>query len=252
MNFLKTIVVASIAILGTTFAQAAGLEDMTLLEREAFRAEVRAYLLDNPEIILEAIEVMEKRQAQIDAISELDLVRDNFDEITKDGYSWVGGNPDGAITVVEFSDYRCTFCKRAHSEVIALLKNNNDVRLILKEFPILGADSTLAAKAALSILIKQGDEVYEAFNDLLMRNKGAVNIKTLSKFANRAGGDADLMIEHMDDDVVLQIIASNHALGRKMKITGTPSFVIGTEMLRGYMPVAGMQQYVDRARARLN
>lgn len=252
MNILKTIAIASITFLGATFAQSAGLEDMTNSEREAFREEVRAYLLDNPQIILEAIEIMEKRQAQLDILSELDLVLNNFDELTNDDYSWVGGNPDGAITVVEFSDYRCTFCKRAHDEVIALLKNNDDVRLVLKEFPILGPDSTLAAKAAISILINQGDEVYEVFNDLLMRNKGAVNIKTLSKFASQAGADVDLMITHMEDDVVAQIIANNHALGRKMKITGTPSFIIGTEMLRGYMPVAGMQQFVDRARARLN
>ena len=90
MNFLKTIVVASIAILGTTFAQAAALEDMTPLERTAFRAEVRAYLLDNPEIILEAIEIMDKRQAQIDAISELALIPENSASLPKDGICLVG------------------------------------------------------------------------------------------------------------------------------------------------------------------
>lgn len=74
----------------------------------------------------------------------------------------------------------------------------------------------------------------------------------MSKLIKQAGGDADLMVAHMDDELVQQILASNRALGQKMKITGTPSFVIGPEMLRGYMPVAGMQQYVDRARAQLN
>lgn len=252
MNFIKAFAIAAIALFGATFAHATDIQNMNGAEQDAFRAEVREYLLENPEVILEAIEIMEKRQAIIEAQSELSLVQDNFDALAYDGYSWVGGNPDGAITIVEFSDYRCTYCKRAHKEVQALLENNDDVRLVLKEFPILGPDSTLAAKAAVSILIKQGDDVYEAFNDLLMRNNGAINIKTLSKFAKQAGGDAELMVEHMDDDLVVQILASNRALGQVMKITGTPSFVIGPEMLRGYMPVAGMQQYVDRARAQLN
>jgi len=251
MNLLKTILIAGITLLGATFSQAAGLENMTDSERAAFQAEVRSYLLDNPEVILEAIQVLEQRQAQGEAQSDLDLVRANFKALTNDGYSWVGGNPDGAITIVEFSDYRCTFCKRAHPEIIALLANNDDVRLVLKEFPILGPDSTLAAKAALSILVNQGDEIFEKFNDLLMRHNGAVNVKTLSKLAEQAGGDADLMIAHLEDVLISEMIASTLALGQTMQITGTPTFVIGQEMLRGFMPLAGMQEYVDRARAHL-
>ena len=252
MNLIKTLLVAGIALLGATFAQAAGLEDMTDAERDVFRAEVRAYLLENPEVIIEAIQVLEERQAQVESQSDLDLVRGNYEALVNDGYSWVGGNPEGTITVVEFSDYRCAFCKRAHAEVNALLAANDDVRFVMKEFPILGPDSTLAAQAAISILVNQGDEVYETFNDLLMRHNGAVNVKTLSKLAVDAGGDVDLMVAHMNDPIVEQIIASNHALGQTMQISGTPTFIIGPEMLRGFMPVAGMQEYVDRARAQLS
>lgn len=252
MMLIKTIAIAGIALLGATFAQAAELLEMSDAEREAFRAEVREYLLDNPEVILEAIQVLEKRQAQDEAQSDLDLVRNNFDALVNDGYSWVGGNPEGSITIVEFSDYRCTYCKRAHDEVQALLANNDDVRYVLKEFPILGPDSKLAAQAAVSILVNQGDEIYENFNDLLMRHNGAVNVKSMSKLIKRAGGDVDLMIEHMEDELVQQILASNRALGQKMQISGTPSFVIGSEMLRGFMPLAGMQQYIDRARTQIN
>ena len=251
MNVLKTILIACIALLGATFTQAAGLENMTDAEREVFRAEVRAYLLDYPEVILEAIQVLEQREAQQEAQSDLELVQENFEELTRDGFSWVGGNPDGAITIVEFSDYRCAFCKRAHPEIAALLAANDDVRFVLKELPILGADSTLTSRAAIAVLTSQGDDIYGAFHDLLMEHNGAVNVKTLSRLVVKAGGDADLMVAHMDDPVVDQIIAKNRALASRMKITGTPSFLIGTEMMRGFAPASSMQSFVDRARAQL-
>ena len=89
MKFLKTIAIAGIALVGATFSQAAGLQDMNDAEREAFRAEVREYLLENPEVILEAIQVLEQRQAQDEAQSDLDLVRNNFDALANDGFSTI-------------------------------------------------------------------------------------------------------------------------------------------------------------------
>ena len=241
---------AGLSLLLASFANAEGLTDMTDAEREVFRAEVRAYLLDNPDVILEAIQVLEERQAAVEAQSDLDLVLNNYDALVNDGYSFVGGNPEGTIIIVEFSDYRCTFCKRAHDEVLTLLAANDDVRLVLKEFPILGPDSTLSARSALSILVEQ-PEYYEEFNDALMHHNGPINEQTLARLAADTGADPALMLAHMDDEVVTQMIANNHALGQKMQITGTPTFVIGPEMLRGFMPAEGMQDYVDSARAKL-
>lgn len=250
MKTLRILLIAVFAFSGS-LAAAQTLDNMSDADREAFRAEVRAYLLDNPEVIIEAIQVLEQRQAQAESQSDLDLVIQNYEALTNDGYSFVGGNPNGTITIVEFSDYRCAFCRKAHEEVVALLAANDDIRLVIKEFPILGPDSTLSAQAAVSILVNQGDEVYETFNDILMRHSGPVNVTTLSKLATDASGDADMMVEHMNDPLVEQIINSNRALGQAMQISGTPTFIIGPEMLRGFMPLAGMQEYVDRARAQL-
>lgn len=249
MKLLMSLLVAGFAFTAS-ITQASGLEDMNAAEREAFRAEVRAYLLDNPEVILEAIDVLEQRQNAAEAMGDLELVQTNYEALVNDGYSFVGGNPDGAITIIEFSDYRCAFCKKAHEEVLILLAENDDIRLVIKEFPILGPDSTLSAQAAISILVNQGD-IYEEFNDLLMRHNGPINETTLSSLTTRAGGDADLMLAHISDPLVEQIINANRALGDAMQISGTPTFVIGPEMLRGYMPAAGMQDYVDRAREAL-
>lgn len=247
MQFLKITLLAALSLVLATFASAQTMSDA---ERDAFRAEVRAYLLDNPEVILEAIQVLEERQAEAESVGDLQLVIDNYEELTNDGYSFVAGNPEGAITIVEFSDYRCAFCKRAHDEVLGLLAANDDVRLVLKEFPILGPDSTFTAKAALSILVYQ-NEFYEEFNDSLMRHSGPVNDRTMSRVAKDIGADPALMLAHMDDPVVTQMITKNHVLGQRMQISGTPTFVIGPEMVRGFLPQAGMQQYVDAARAQL-
>ena len=103
-------------------AAALDLDEMSEAERAQFRAEVRAYLLDNPEVIMEAVELLQNREAQQQAQADLALVSDNAAEIFDDGYSWVGGNPDGDIVLVEFLDYRCGYCKRAHSEVAQLLE----------------------------------------------------------------------------------------------------------------------------------
>lgn len=247
MTFLKTMLIAALSLTFATFATA---QDMTDVEREAFRTEVRAYLLDNPEVILEAIQVLEQRQADAEAVGDLQLVVDNYDELVNDGYSFIGGNPEGTITIVEFSDYRCAFCKRAHDEVIGLLAANDDIRLVLKEFPILGPDSTITAKAALSILVHQ-PEFYEDYSDALMRHNGPVREQNLASIASEVGADPELMLAHMDDEVVSQMIARNHALGQSMQISGTPTFVIGPDMLRGFLPQAGMQQMVDDARTQL-
>ncbi len=251
MKNLITLFIAGLALMFATFASAAGIEDMTDTERAAFRAEVRAYLLDNPEVILEAIQVLEERQAQQAAVTDLDLVQQNYDALVNDGFSFVGGNPDGAITIVEFSDYRCPYCKRAYTEVMALLEENDDVRFVLKEFPILGPDSTLASQAAISVLVNQGPELYEKFHDALMTYNGPINRESLDRIAADVGVDVQKMDDHMDDDLVNQIIASNRALAQTMQITGTPTFIIGPEMLRGYAPQATMQEFVDRARQHL-
>ena len=246
MNRLIPFALALIA--GT--ASAEGLTDMSEAEREAFHAEVRAYLLENPEVIMEAVQVLEARQAQAEAANDRQLVENNLTALTDDGYSYVAGNPEGAITIVEFLDYRCGFCKRSHPEVQALLESNDDIRLIVKEFPILGADSLLAARAATSILVHQRD-TYGDFSDLLMEHTGPVNEDVLSELANEAGADAALMLANLEDDIVTQIISKNHELAQRMQISGTPTFVIGSEMVRGFIPQAAMQQMVDEIRANL-
>lgn len=243
-----TATVLSLGLAGTQSAQALDLSAMTEAERDAFRAEVRAYLLDHPEVLIEAIGILEARQAAEQAQGEAALVAANLDALHNDGYSWVGGNPDGDITVVEFLDYRCSFCKRAHPEVAELIRSDGNIRLIVKEYPILGEASVLASRFALAVKTLEGDDAYAETNDALMTMRAEVTEESLRGLSDRSGYDTDAIMAEMDSEEITARIAANHALAQTLQINGTPSFVFGEQMVRGYAPLDVMREIVAEER----
>ncbi|MEP3686975.1 MULTISPECIES: DsbA family protein [Sulfitobacter] len=229
-------------------AVAMDLTELTDAERAQFRAEVRAYLMENPEVILQAVEQMQNNQAQAQMQADFDLVTANADEIFDDGYSWVGGNPDGDITLVEFLDYRCGYCKRAHGEVAKLLETDGNIKLIVKEFPILGDQSLLASRFAVATKQVAGNDAYKQLNDALMAFNGEVSLPALRRLGESFELDVAAIEAKMDSDEVTQEIAQTRALAQKLQITGTPTFVMQDEMLRGYLPYDQMMALVEEKR----
>jgi protein-disulfide isomerase len=223
--------------------------EMTPAERDAFRAEVKAYLLENPEVLVEAMDVLQTRQDQAAAASDLELVVTYKDALTMDKNSWVGGNPNGDITVVEFMDYRCGYCRKAYSEVEELVKSDGNIRLILKEYPILGEDSVASSRFAIAVRQLAGDEAYKKAHDALINLRGQPDAENLGRLATDLGLDPTAVLTKMSSEEVSAVLAANEDLGGKMSITGTPSFVIQSQMLRGYVPLDGMQQIVADERA---
>jgi protein-disulfide isomerase len=230
-------------------AQALDLDNLSEGDRATLHDEIRAYLLQNPEVIMEAVAVLEERQGVGQAEADADLVRANADAIFDDGHSWVGGNPEGDVTLVEFMDYQCGYCRRAADEVESLLKADGDIRFILKEFPILGEESLRASRFAIATRQVGGDEAYKAVHDALMSFDGTMNEAGFTRLADSLGLDANAIIAEMDSDSVSEVIADNHALAHELQINGTPSFVMGEQMLRGFVPQDAMQQVVDDIRA---
>ena len=228
-------------------AAAFDISAMSDSERQDFGEQVRAYLLENPQVIIEAVNLLEEQQAVAQEQADLTMVSDNADAIFDDGYSFVGGNPDGDITLVEFLDYKCGYCKRAHGEVAKLLETDGNIRLIVKEFPILGEQSLMASRFAISTLIAEGP-AYHTLNDALMTMNGDLSVEVLSRLANMLGFDADKIVAGMDSDEVTQRIVDTRALAQRLQITGTPTFVMHDEMLRGYLPYDQMMQMVDEKR----
>lgn len=243
-SFLLSIFMVFFASLGS----AQDFANMSDSERTEFGAAVRAYLLQNPEVIMEAVAVLEQRQAEQAAVSDQHLVAQYAEALFNDGFSRVMGNPEGTLLMVEFSDYKCSYCKRAHTDVQQLIAANPDIRLVVKEYPILGQESILAARAAIAVLINDGGEVYDTFNDALMLENGPLNEISLPLIAQSAGADSAKMMEIINAELVTQIIRTNRTLGQQMDVSGTPTFVVGNQMLRGYVPLAQMQLIVDDVR----
>jgi protein-disulfide isomerase len=222
--------------------------EMTAAEREAFRAEVRAYLLENPEVLMEAIEVLEARREAEAAATDVAMVQAHREAIFGTPGDWQGGNLQGDVTVVKFNDYRCGYCRKAHGEVAELVGSDGGIRLVIKEFPILGEASVASSRFAIATLQLAGPAAYKAAHDALITLRGEPDTDTLARLAADLGLDAPAILARMEAPEVTAVIAANQALAETLQISGTPTFVIGGQMVRGYVPLDGMRAIVEEAR----
>ena len=236
--------VAALAVATPALAES----HLTDAEREAFRAEVRAYLLDNPEVLTEAIGVLQQREAEAQAMAEVQMLSQYRDALVNDGHSFVDGNPDGDITIVEFMDYRCGYCKRAFPEVASLLEEDGNIRLVVKEYPILGDASVLASRFAIATKQVAGDDAYADVHDTLMELQGNIDMDTLTRLSDQLGLDTAAITAEMDSDAVSEILAMNAELGMALQVNGTPTFVIGDRVVRGYVPQSDLARMVEDER----
>lgn len=152
------------------------------------------------------------------------------------------------MTIVEFFDYRCGFCRRAHPEVAQLLKLDGNIRYISKEFPILGDNSVISSRFALAAREVSGDEAYHAAKEALIVLNGDLDDTVLRRLADTLGLDADAVLAAMDSEDINRQLASTRALAQALQINGTPSFVMGDQLIRGYVPLDAMQQIIAEAR----
>ncbi len=229
-------------------AAAVELDQLTDAERSAFRDEVRAYLLENPEVLMEAIAVLDQKQAAAAAQGDSAMIATQASALFESDDDWVGGNPDGDITIVEFMDYKCGYCRRAFPEVDALVSGDGNIRIIVKEFPILGEQSMLASQFAISVRQLHGDDAYKDAHDALMTMRADVSEQSLQGLAEALEFDFAEVQARMDSAEVAQVIDANRQLAQQMQISGTPSFVFQDQMVRGYVPLQQMQQLVASLR----
>jgi protein-disulfide isomerase len=198
-----------------------------------------------PDLVVKAAQEMRRRQEAESASKNQAAVTGNHDQLFADPTAPVGGNPNGDVTVVEFFDYQCSYCKMTQEAVSKLLDTDKNVKLIYKEYPILGPDSIQGSKAALAS-VKQGK--YMKFHDTLMNTKGHLSSEIILTVAKETGLDVEKLKEDMADDSIERTMHANVVLAGDIGARGTPAFVIGEQMFGGAMKYEQMQQAVEDAR----
>ncbi len=206
---------------------------------------IHDYLVEHPEVIKEAIMALQAKEEAGKTDAQNQAVSEHKDELYNDPSSPVVGNPMGDVTIVEFFDYHCPYCKAVAGPMDQLLQEDKGIRLVLKEFPILGEDSMLAARAALAAA-EQGK--YWAFHQALMAHRGTFDAGTLKAIAIKVGLDAAKLEAAMNDPKIAPMIDANHQLARSLDVGATPTFVIGGEVVEGAVPLERLKELVQKAR----
>ena len=206
---------------------------------------ISQYLKDHPEEIVAALQAAQAQAEQQKQVAATQALDDRHAEIFNNAADPVLGNPAGDVTVVEFFDYRCPYCKRVTDSLTDLIDGDANVRVVFKEFPILGPDSLVAARVALAAH-KQGK--YRAVHEALMAHKGSFEKDALIEVAANAGADPAQLATDMDDPAIMAQIQANDALAAKLGITGTPGFIFGRQLVPGAISLDDMKKLVAAAR----
>lgn len=219
-------------------AQSRSDDEIKALALEAIR--------ENPQIIMEAIALIEEQRSAAQAAAQAEILLRQRAFLENDPNAPSVGNPDAETVIVEFFDYNCPYCKRAAGDVKALLAVDDDVRVVYREWPILGEGSVLASRAALAAR-NQGK--YEEMHWGLMEMRGRAEEASILALARSIGLDVDQLREDMQSDAVNSHIAASDQLAQNLGFTGTPAFVIGDALVPGAIPLAELQQYIAEARS---
>ena len=208
---------------------------------------IHDYLLANPEVLEEAFKVLQERKQQAEAEQQAKAIEESTARIFDSKHQMVLGNPEGAITMVEFFDYNCGYCRRALSDMMALIEANPDLRIVMKEFPILSSGSVEAARISVAMKDMHPGKYLEFHQELLTRPGTADTAKALS-VAGDLGLDVDKLKAAAGEANVTENITEVHELAQLLGITGTPSYVIGKEIVPGAMGYDKLQEKVEAMR----
>jgi protein-disulfide isomerase len=214
-------------------------------DKAALGKDIHDYLVANPEVLVEAMQELERKQdSERDAVA-LKAIQQHAQELTSDPESPISGNPNGDVTIVEFSDYQCPYCKKAYPAVKSVIAADGKVKLVYKDLPILGEASRIAAFAALA---SRNQHKHEAFHNALMEFNGKLDRDRIMEIASSVGIDVTQLQKDMEDPKLKQIIDRNMALASALGVRGTPAFVVGRQFVPGAIDADALKQLIDDAR----
>jgi protein-disulfide isomerase len=224
-------------------------QSFTDTQRSDIEAIVKNYLISHPEVLEEAMNELSKRQAADEAAKHEASVAKNADEIFNSPRGVVLGNKDGDVTFVEFFDYNCGYCKRAMADMLDLLKNDPKLKVVLKEFPVLSEGSVEAAKVAVAVRMQDPTgKKYLDFHQKLLGGRGPADKARALAAAKDAGLDVARIEKDLASPEVKSTIEENFKLAEDMGLNGTPSYVIGKQIVVGAVGLDGLKEKIGMAR----
>ena len=244
LRLLGSMFVVAVAV--APLPQVARAADFTPDQKAQIEAIVRDYLKNHPEMLIDAIQAADDKLKADAKDKSVQALAAHRQDVLNDPLSPVGGNPNGNVTLVEFFDYRCPYCKQVEPALEKLIGDDRQLRFVFKEFPVLGPDSETAARVALAAR-KQGK--YDAFHRAMMGTSGHIDEAVIYKVAGSVGLDVDRLKQDMKSPDIDKELKANLALGKQLDLDGTPSFIVGDTIIPGAIGADDLKQLVAAARS---
>ena len=238
-NFRHLAIRLLAALVMVLSAQMPATAEITETDRAALKEIIRDYILANPEVVREALIELSQREERERVEMAMSILRE-------DAGDPILGNPDGNFVIYEFTDYNCGYCKRVFQPLQELLAGDSEVRLVIKEFPILSQTSVLAAQAGIAA---QAQGVFPEFHVAMMTARGAISMESILDAAETAGADTARLQADMNSPAVAAIIDRTRAAAQALEISGTPGLVIGSQVIPGAISIEKLREIVAAERA---
>ncbi|TDR85394.1 DsbA family protein [Enterovirga rhinocerotis] len=240
------LIAAAIGLSAPSLAQTPSL--FSAEQRRAIEGIVREYLVTNPEVLQEAIVELEKRQNEAQRKAQQAALTEVREAVVSAKHGVVVGNASGDVTLVEFFDYNCGFCKRALGDLRGLMKADGKLRVVLRDLPVLGPDSVEASRVAMAAKAQlSGDRAFE-YHARLLETRGRIGGEQALKLAKEMGLDVARIQRDVNGAEVQQAVATNTMLAERLGLTGTPAYVVGEEVISGAVGIEPLRQAIETAR----
>jgi protein-disulfide isomerase len=247
MSPLRSLIIAAAAL--ATLPTVAFAQSFTGAQRTEIESIIKEYLVAHPEVLLEAENELNKRQAAAESENQSKAVAKNADALFKSPRGVVLGNPDGDVNFVEFFDYNCGYCKKAMGDMLTLLKNDPKLRITLKEFPILSNGSVEAAQVAVAVRMQDPTgKKYLDFHQKLLGGRGEADKARALAAAKDAGLDMARIEKDMNSPEVKATLTENLQVAKELGLNGTPSYIIGKDVVVGAVGLDGLTKKIAEAR----
>jgi protein-disulfide isomerase len=248
-SILRLIAAACVAVLPVAVPQASYADEFSTSQRSEVERIVREYLVAHPEVIQDAMNELEKRQSAADAEKHKAAVKQYSEALFASPRQVVLGNPDGNVTFVEFFDYNCGYCKRAMDDMLTLLKDDPKLKVVLKEFPVLGPGSVEAAQVAVAVRMQdKTGKKYLEFHQKLLGGRGQADKARALAVAKDIGLDMGRLEKDLANAEVKSTLQESFKLAEALGLNGTPSYVIGDDVVIGAVGLGALKEKINNSR----